>query len=444
MQTGGALSDADSDATETGGRGTLPFAIPKGETVLSFVTQYKDLSLETFVDRVREDYLLVSRRPLAITRSVLLRVARAVVLEPGIDAKVLAVRSPTPIPPDRVVIGRVAEADLSIPHSSVSRAHAVLWAVGSARYIADLGSSNRLLVGGEFVRPFVPVELPRGPTPIDLGADVRILLLRPTDLERLVRKLASATDVQSAESPPPSPRPPGETAPQPVPTVRRPDSDRTRKRAHYLVETTLFGEPIELKKHRPTRIGRSDVNEIVLPLMQVSRRHATVAWDRDAFVITDESSINKTLVNGQRMTGPHRLSDGDKIVIGPFTLVYSSSAQGLQRLEGMDADSTVWFGWAEVAGDLAHIPLAEVLRVLVDRHANGRLVIALDGGPTGTIEVRDGVAEQFELVARGQRTIGAAAQAPLLAAEAGTFRFEAAPSDDQPATGRFPPAGGRS
>ncbi len=44
------------------------------------------------------------------------------------------------------LIGRTGEADLQLPHASVSRRHCVIWSDGKQHYIRDLGSTNRTRV----------------------------------------------------------------------------------------------------------------------------------------------------------------------------------------------------------------------------------------------------------------------------------------------------------
>jgi pSer/pThr/pTyr-binding forkhead associated (FHA) protein len=70
-----------------------------------------------------------------------------------------------------------------------------------------------------------------------------------------------------------------------------------------------------LDRTRPLTIGRSDECDIVLPDRQVSRYHAQVTWMGDAFQLEDLGSKNGTHVNGQELSGPAFLGDGDEIQI---------------------------------------------------------------------------------------------------------------------------------
>src|SRR5213078_2101960 len=68
-----------------------------------------------------------------------------------------------------------------------------------------------------------------------------------------------------------------------------------------------------------------------------SRRHATVRYEENKYVLYDERSANGTFVNGQQLEEmtPRVLQDGDHIGIGEHELVFNapfSSAEGLADL----------------------------------------------------------------------------------------------------------------
>jgi hypothetical protein len=68
-------------------------------------------------------------------------------------------------------------------------------------------------------------------------------------------------------------------------------------------------------------LGRRPGLEIVLSATDISREHARI-WQRDGSAfIEDLKSRNGTFVNGQRLSQPERLADGDSIQIGPYTFV---------------------------------------------------------------------------------------------------------------------------
>jgi pSer/pThr/pTyr-binding forkhead associated (FHA) protein len=65
----------------------------------------------------------------------------------------------------------------------------------------------------------------------------------------------------------------------------------------------------------PLVFGREAGADIVAPGDDVSRRHAELHRDAAGFMLLD-SSVNGTLVNGERLTGERRLASGDVIRIG--------------------------------------------------------------------------------------------------------------------------------
>jgi len=65
-----------------------------------------------------------------------------------------------------------------------------------------------------------------------------------------------------------------------------------------------------------TSIGRALDSDVVVDDRLASRRHARVDREHGQFVITDCGSRNGTFLNGQRISEPHVLRDGDELQIG--------------------------------------------------------------------------------------------------------------------------------
>jgi Ca-activated chloride channel family protein len=74
------------------------------------------------------------------------------------------------------------------------------------------------------------------------------------------------------------------------------------------------GEVVPL--HGTARIGRASANEIVIQDERVTRTHAVINWQGQAFVLVDMGSTNGTLLNGKRIDRA-TLTHGDTIAIGP-------------------------------------------------------------------------------------------------------------------------------
>jgi len=67
-----------------------------------------------------------------------------------------------------------------------------------------------------------------------------------------------------------------------------------------------------------TSIGRWEDNDVVIQDRWVSRYHAEVRREKEQYLIHDLNSKNGTLVNGQRITAPTVLADGDEIQVTPL------------------------------------------------------------------------------------------------------------------------------
>ncbi|MFK8114926.1 MAG: SpoIIE family protein phosphatase [Rubripirellula sp.] len=73
---------------------------------------------------------------------------------------------------------------------------------------------------------------------------------------------------------------------------------------------------------RETTIGRHPECSIVVDAGAVSRYHAKVAKKSNGFVVEDSGSRNGTFLNGQLLTGPQFLREGDRIRISEVELVF--------------------------------------------------------------------------------------------------------------------------
>lgn len=91
---------------------------------------------------------------------------------------------------------------------------------------------------------------------------------------------------------------------------------RTRESAMLVLQRGAeAGRRWPLDRTRPITIGRSTDCDIYLPDRQVSRFHARVSWRGDSYQVEDLGSKNGTHVNGQDVTEPTLLQDGDELQI---------------------------------------------------------------------------------------------------------------------------------
>jgi uncharacterized RDD family membrane protein YckC len=78
---------------------------------------------------------------------------------------------------------------------------------------------------------------------------------------------------------------------------------------------------ISLSAGAALTIGRDPTNDLVLPDVMVSRRHAVVEPRAGLFYLRDCASANGSVVNGERVS-ERGLQDGDVVAIGTARLVY--------------------------------------------------------------------------------------------------------------------------
>jgi len=70
-----------------------------------------------------------------------------------------------------------------------------------------------------------------------------------------------------------------------------------------------------------TGIGRDAGNEVQLTLPEVSKRHAFLQRTPQGWCVRDLESRNGLFVNGKKVREAV-LQDGDRLTIGPYTLVF--------------------------------------------------------------------------------------------------------------------------
>jgi hypothetical protein len=86
-------------------------------------------------------------------------------------------------------------------------------------------------------------------------------------------------------------------------------------------------------------LGRIESNDIVLPDVKVSRRHALIRKEgADQLWLVDLGSRNGTCLNGEVLVRPMLLRDQDRIEIGRYQLVVHQP--GAVRLPATDLSST--------------------------------------------------------------------------------------------------------
>jgi diguanylate cyclase (GGDEF)-like protein len=106
---------------------------------------------------------------------------------------------------------------------------------------------------------------------------------------------------------------------------------RGRDRASLVVLAgTNVGEMYRLEGVEVV-IGRASNATVRLSDDGISRRHARVFAEGAAFMVEDLGSANGTMVNGVRIAGKQALEDGDKIRLGPTTILKFGYADDIEE-----------------------------------------------------------------------------------------------------------------
>src|SRR5688572_6905369 len=109
------------------------------------------------------------------------------------------------------------------------------------------------------------------------------------------------------------------------------------------------GEAARLKLDRHgARIGRSPHMDWSLPdpRSYISSTHCEIEYRDGGYILIDKST-NGTFVNGAaaRLPGPHRIADGDVILVGHYEIVARvEGGLGGSAVTGQPAASA-WGGW---------------------------------------------------------------------------------------------------
>ncbi|MDJ0341960.1 DUF1707 and FHA domain-containing protein [Streptomyces sp. H10-C2] len=75
---------------------------------------------------------------------------------------------------------------------------------------------------------------------------------------------------------------------------------------------------------QPLRIGRAPMSDLRLGDDSVSRHHAELRYQDDAWLLSDLGSLNGTQVNGLRITGTVRVQPGDHVAFGRLSFRLAS------------------------------------------------------------------------------------------------------------------------
>ena len=77
---------------------------------------------------------------------------------------------------------------------------------------------------------------------------------------------------------------------------------------------------VSIVVHGPVIVGRSPSADIVIGASYVSARHARFSLMGQSLFVEDLGSTNGTTVNGQSITDPVALNDGDEVMVGDVSI----------------------------------------------------------------------------------------------------------------------------
>jgi ABC-type multidrug transport system ATPase subunit len=182
----------------------------------------------------------------------------------------------------------------------VSGRHARIVPTPSGYVLTPLSQSNKTLFNGQPVESTVPVKA---------GDRIRLGVTGPT-----IEIVADAAPTQS-------------TPAAHAPAAAQDLSATAQAGPQHLALLCGSRDVISMLVGQGGLIGRGQGQvAFVLDHPHVSRRHARIFQQDGRFLLMDLGSANGTYVNGRRLTGRVPLNRGDKIDIGPFSLLFDGNA----------------------------------------------------------------------------------------------------------------------
>lgn len=123
-------------------------------------------------------------------------------------------------------------------------------------------------------------------------------------------------------------------------------------------------------------IGRDPGVDLTIPSVAVSRRHARLTREGDAYMLEDLGSSNGTYLNGERLTARRPLTSGDKIRFGKaVTITYVAPS---------DADATAIRSRPAMPASVLQTVMGEEPKIEFDAAAPPQISVAIAGGSLTT------------------------------------------------------------
>ena len=167
-------------------------------------------------------------------------------------------------------------------------------------------------------------------------------------------------------------------------STSQPQTFEQQNKYHYLIFYPY--KQIRLSTTKTFTIGRDTQNDLILPSYDVSRLHATIAWDGQGYLLHDTGSTNGSFVNS-RPVSQHCLKNGDLLLIGNNTLYYQCQNEPLKQLDSLQQEArrdTQKMGILRLSlaedsrifrGDLRYINIWQILQMLSFEKNSGCLTV---------------------------------------------------------------------
>lgn len=181
--------------------------------------------------------------------------------------------------------------DISVSSAIVSRNHGEFTKLNGEFCFRDTGSTNGTFYNGEQLQP-------------SPGSSSNSVILRNGD----VLRICSRNPQISSEN-----------------VLIIFSSDNISKNSWQYINLAKYSDCL--------MIGRSvPENHLRLDSMQVSKRHARIINNNGNYIVADVGSLNGTIVNGNRLTGSHILSNMDVICIANIKIIFLNGYLIFNRL----------------------------------------------------------------------------------------------------------------
>jgi pSer/pThr/pTyr-binding forkhead associated (FHA) protein len=212
-----------------------------------------------------------------------------------------------------ILLGRERDNDILLDTDLASRYHAELRLERGRAYLMDRGSMNGTSVNGQKIWGLAPLQ---DGDLLEIGGQ----RFRYEDLNPQANNSARATagsqrawDEHNAET-------------AALPALAAPPAQPAALVGRLLLSGGPgAGQVFDLNKAIFT-IGRGSECDVVIPDASISRQHAQITRQESGWYAQDLGSRNGTAINGQRLSAPERLEDGDMLIVGNIPLRFLASS----------------------------------------------------------------------------------------------------------------------